>query len=96
MTEKDMDKLASKVADLVLNALIKKQKEWDEQFYNATEDLIKDANMTARMLSQEEILIEELNRLNKLLSHYEEEEAYEKAAIIQNKIQRIKKKIKKL
>jgi len=27
MTEKDMDKLASKVADLVLNALIKKQKE---------------------------------------------------------------------
>jgi len=34
MSEGELDKLAVKIADLVFNALIEKQKEWDLQFTN--------------------------------------------------------------
>ena len=32
MTKDELDYLAERVADLVLEGLIKKQKEWDQQF----------------------------------------------------------------
>ena len=46
--------------------------------------------------SDEEVLLAELARLMTLLSSYEEREQYEKAAIIKNKIERIKNKLNKL
>ena len=48
------------------------------------------------MQDEEQLLLAELARLMTLLSQYEEKEQYEKAAIVQNKIQRIQNKLSKL
>ena len=94
MTEDEIEQLAVRIADLVMVGLIEKQKEWDQQFTNdvnqmfgAGYDVMKD---------EEQLLLAELARLMTLLSQYEEREQYEKAAIVQNKIQRIQNKLSKL
>lgn len=96
MTEKQIEKLAIKIADLVLVGLIEKQKEWDQQFTADVGKLMQDSFGNARMVSQEELLLAELARLMTLLNGYEEKEEYEKAAIIQNKIKIIEKRLSNL
>ena len=49
-----------------------------------------------RQVSQEELLLAEIARLMTLLSSYEDKEQYEKAAIIKNKIDKLKTKLKSL
>jgi len=46
--------------------------------------------------TDEQMIIAEVARLMTLLSQYEESEEYEKAAIIQNKITKLEKILKKL
>ena len=96
MTEKQIEKLAIKIADLVLVGLIEKQKEWDQQFTADVGKIMQDSFGNARMVSQEELLLAELARLMTLLNGYEEKEEYEKAAIIQNKIKIIEKRLRNL
>lgn len=96
MTEKQIEKLAIKIADLVLVGLIEKQKQWDQQFTADVGKLMQDSFGNARMVSQEELLLAELARLMTLLNGYEEKEEYEKAAVIQNKIRIIEKRLKNL
>ncbi len=45
---------------------------------------------------REELLLAEMARLMTLLSTYEEKEEYEKAAIVQNKIRILQKKLDRL
>ena len=81
MTERELDRLAEKIANKVLKAFT--------EYYDNHETL-----EVYRPTEQEAVDIE-LNRLNGLLSQYEEREEYEKAAIIKRKIEIINKKYKK-
>ena len=81
MTEKEIDILAQKIADKVLKAFT--------EYYDNHETLV------VYRPSESEVINMELKRLNSLLSRYEEEEQYEKAAIIKRKIEIINKKYKK-
>ena len=94
MTKDELDYLADRVADLVLEGLIKQQKERDQQFTSDVEQMFGGGYHI--MQDQEQLLLAELARLMTLLSQYEEREQYEKAAIVQNKIQRIQNKLSKL
>jgi hypothetical protein len=92
MTEKEMNQLA----DIIVNKLIEKQKEYDEQFHiDIQETMMKDGGYI-RQLSTEELLLAEIGRLMTLLSSYEDKEQYEKAAIIKNKIDKLKNKLENL
>ena len=94
MTEDEIEQLAVRVADLVMIGLIEKQKEWDQQFTNDVNQMFGAGYDV--MQDEEQLLLAELARLMTLLSQYEEREQYEKAAIVQNKIQRIQNKLSKL
>jgi hypothetical protein len=92
MTEEEMNKLA----DIIVDKLIEKQKEYDEQFHiDIQETMMKDGGYI-RQLSTEELLLAEIGRLMTLLSSYEDKEQYEKAAIIKNKIDKLKNKLDEL
>jgi protein-arginine kinase activator protein McsA len=94
MTEDEIEKLAVRVADLVMIGLIEKQKEWDQQFTTDVNQMFAGTN--AELVNEEELLLAELARLMTLLTAYEENEQYEKAAIVNNKIQKIQNKLSKL
>ena len=92
MTEKEIEKLA----ELITDKLIAKQKEYDEQFHiDLQETMMKDGGFV-RQVPEEELLLAEIGRLMTLLSSYEDKEQYEKAAIIKNKIDKLKTKLKEL
>ena len=86
----------NKLADIIVDKLIEKQKEYDEQFHiDIQETMMKDGGYI-RQLSTEELLRAEIGRLMTLLSSYEDKEQYEKAAIIKNKIDKLKNKLDEL
>ena len=86
----------NKLADIIVDKLIEKQKEYDEQFHiDIQETMMKDGGYI-RKLSTEELLLAEIGRLMTLLSSYEDKEQYEKAAIIKNKIDKLKNKLNEL
>jgi hypothetical protein len=92
MTDKEIEKLA----ELITDKLIAKQKEYDEQFHiDLQETMIKDGGFV-RQVPEEELLLAEIARLMTLLSSYEDKEQYEKAAIIKNKIDKLKNKLDEL
>jgi hypothetical protein len=92
MTDKEIEKLA----ELITDKLIAKQKEYDEQFHiDLQETMIKDGGFV-RQVPEEELLLAEIARLMTPLSSYEDKEQYEKAAIIKNKIDKLKNKLDEL
>ena len=92
MTEKQMEKLAN----LIVDKLLAKQKEYDEQFHVDLQETMKDNLGNVRHVAEEELLLAEIARLMTLLSSYENKEQYEKAAIIKNKIDMLKTKLDEL
>ena len=92
MTEKEMNR----IADLVVEKLMKKQREYDEQFHEDFHEVLKDNLGNARQVSEEELMLSEIARLMTLLSSYEENEQYETAAIINRKINHLKTKLANL
>ena len=94
MTKDELDYLAERIADLVMVGLIEKQKEWDQQFTTDVNQMFGQGYSIAQ--DEEQLLLAELARLMTLLSQYKEREQYEKAAIVQNKIQKIQNKLSKL
>ena len=94
MTHEELDYLAERVATLVMEGLIEKQKEWDQQFTSDVEKMFGGGYV--QMQDQEQLLLAELARLMTLLSQYEESEQYEKAAIVNNKIRMVQNKLSKL
>ncbi len=81
MTKKELDYVAEKVADAIVEKLFNSENFEVSSMPSATD---------------EQMIIAEVARLMTLLSQYEESEEYEKAAIIQNKITKLQKIIKKL
>ena len=94
MTEDEIEKLAEKIADLVMIGLIEKQKEWDQQFTTDVNEMFGQGYSFVQ--DEEQLLLAELARLMTLLSQYEESEQYEKASIVNNKIRIIQNKLSKL
>ena len=78
MTNKEIDKLAELIAD----KLIAKQKEYDEQFHIDLQETISEKLGKVEHVSKEELLLAELARLMTLLSSYEKSEQYEKACLL--------------
>ena len=56
----------------------------------------KDGFGNARLVSEEELILAEIARLMTLLSSYEENEQYEKAAIVHDKLKILEDKLNKL
>ena len=55
MTDEQIEKLAIRIADLVLVGLIQKQKEWVQQFTADVGQIMQDEFGNARIVSQEEL-----------------------------------------
>lgn len=94
MTDEEIEKLAIRVADLVFIGLLEKQKEWDQQFTTDVNEMF--GTGYSIMQDEEQLLLAELARLMTLLTSYEEDEQYEKAAIVNNKIRMVQNKLSKL
>ena len=94
---KNMDKKTmNELADLIITKLELKQQQWDEEFHDSIADIYgKDGHKEAFVMSEEEMLIGELARLQTILMIYENKEEYEKAAIILSKLNAIKTKLRK-
>ena len=91
MTKKEMNILA----DLIIAKLEIKQQQWDEEFHSSISDLYGKGYKEAFVMSEEEALIGELARLQTILMIYENNEEYEKAAIVLSKLNTIKSKLRK-
>ena len=92
MTEKDMNKLA----DIIISKLEIKQQQWDDEFHDSIADIYgKEGHKEAFVMTEEEMLIGELARLQTILMIYENKEEYEKAAIVLRKLNAIKNKLRK-
>lgn len=94
MTEQEMNQLA----DIIVDKIYARQEEFDKQFIdNMQETLGDDTEVSGQyIISEQELLEIEIKRLNKLLSRYEQDEDYSKAAILNNKINRVVKKLNDL
>ena len=89
MTEKQMDQLAEKI----VSKLVELQNKYDEEF-KADLEKFKDENpnIEVKETTTIDIVNEEISRLNKRLKSLEDNEDYEKAAIVSNKIKHLKNK----
>jgi len=93
MTKKQMNELA----DIIISKLEIKQQQWDEEFHSSINDVYgkEQTSKEAFIMTEEEMLIGELARLQTLLMIFENNEEYEKAAILLSKLNHIKTKLRK-
>jgi protein-arginine kinase activator protein McsA len=92
MTKKEMHELA----DIIIAKLELKQQQWDNEFHNSIAEMYGKQNpKEAFIMSEEEALIGELARLQTILMIYENNEEYEKAAIVLSKLNSVKTKLRK-
>jgi len=92
MTQKQMNQLA----DIIISKLEMKQQQWDEEFHESITDIYgKEGHKEAFIMTEEEMLIGELARLQTILMIYENKEEYEKAAIVLSKLNAVKSKLRK-
>ncbi len=77
MTNEELEILA----ELLFDKLMERQEEYDREFEENVQDMFK-AGFTAEIkLTEEELMIGELARLQTLMMLYENKEEYEKAAV---------------
>jgi len=81
MTDKEINKLAARVADLVLKKFV--------DYYDNHETL------EVFKPTDDDVLDFEISRLEQLLYQYEDKEEYEKAAIVKKKLEILNKRRKK-
>ena len=90
MTNEELEILA----ELLFDKLMERQEELDREFEDNVQDMFK-AGFTAEIkLTEEELMIGELARLQTLMMLYENKEEYEKAAVLLKKVNDIKKKLR--
>ena len=86
----------NELADLIISKLEVKQQQWDDEFHNSIADMYgKEGHKEAFVMTEEEMLIGELARLQTILMIYENNEECEKAAIVLSKLNAIKTKLRK-
>lgn len=90
MTNEELEILA----ELLFDKLMERQEEYDREFEENVQDMFK-AGFTAELkLTEEELMIGELARLQTLMMLYESKEEYEKAAVLLKKVNDIKKRLR--
>lgn len=97
MTEQELEYWSNKIADLVIKGIIEKQKELDQNFFAEAKKHGYELEVSdfAGPGDQEEIILGEIARLMTMLDLHVQNEDYEKAAIIKNKINHLENKLKR-
>ena len=93
MTDEQLSKLAKLIADNLIAHRNDKDIAWHDKSPVTIEDLLEDVPLSFKE-TEEEHTIGELARLHTLMLMYEEQEEYRKMSIIQNKINRLQRKLK--
>ncbi len=89
MTEKQMDQLAEKI----VSKLVELQNKYDQEFKADLEQFkSENPDVEVKETSTIDIVNEEISRLSSRLKSLEDNEDYEKAAIVSNKIKHLKNK----
>jgi len=89
MTDKDIQKIAEAVVDLI----IKKQKLHDEEFKKDLENMLEGQDdITLGSMSETDFIEEEIYKLEKALKKHVENEEYDKAEKINQKIINLRNK----
>ena len=90
MTNKELEILA----ELLFDKLMERQEELDREFEENVQDMFKAGFVAEIKLTEEELMIGELARLQTLMMLYENKEEYEKAAVLLKKVNDIKKRLR--
>tara|TARA_B100001121_G_C18409169_1_gene489260 strand:+ start:124 stop:414 length:291 start_codon:yes stop_codon:yes gene_type:complete len=90
MTNRELEKLA----ELLFDKLMERQEEYDIEFEQNVQDMFKAGFAAELKLTEEELMIGELARLQTLMMLYENKEEYEKAAVLLKKVNDIKKRLR--
>ena len=93
MTDEQLSKLAKLITDNLIAHRNDKDIAWHDKSPVTIEDLLEDVPLSFKE-TEEEHTIGELARLHTLMVMYEEQEEYRKMSIIQNKINRLQRKLK--
>jgi protein-arginine kinase activator protein McsA len=91
MTDEEM----SKLADIIVDKIIERQKAYDEEFKADIQAMVGEStDLEFGVITQDELIIEEIDSLQQRLAQLEEKEDYESARIVANKIKHLKNKYK--
>ena len=90
MTNKELEI----IAELLFDKLMERQEEYDREFEESVQDMFKAGFAAELKLTEEELMIGELARLQTLMMLYENKEEYEKAAVLLKKVNDIKKRLR--
>ena len=89
MTESEMNR----IAEMVVDKIIARQKAYDEEFKAEIQEMVDgDAEVEFGTITEDEIIAEELIKLSSRLAQLEDNEDYEAAGIVANKIKHLKNK----
>lgn len=89
MTDKEM----SKLADIIVEKIIERQKAYDEEFKADIQSMVNEGtNIEFGVITQDELITEEIDGLQERLEQLEKKENYEAARIVANKIKHLKNK----
>ena len=99
MNEKELNRLA----DLIFDRIVERQEQADLEYHEQIQKLINNGYQISSVqaekykdelgLDQEERLVGELARLQTLMMIFEDKEEYERAAIMQKKIEKINRQL---
>ena len=82
-----------RIAEMVVDKIISRQKAYDEEFKAEIQDIVDDnTNIEFGTITEDEIIAEELIKLQDRLDQLETKEDYEAASIVANKIKHLKNK----
>jgi len=87
MTDKQIEQIAIRVADIVIQALDEKQRQWDNDLIADLQEFVPPAQ------DEEQVLLAELAKLMTLLDSYLKAEDYTSCAIVQKEIIKIETKL---
>ena len=76
----------NRIAEMVVDKIIARQKAYDEEFKAEIQGMVNgDAEIEFGTITEDEIIAEELIKLNNRLAQLEDNEEYEAAGIVANK-----------
>jgi len=83
----------SKLADIIVDKIIERQKAYDEEFKADIQAMVGEStDLEFGIITQDELIIQEIDSLKERLAQLEEKEDYESARIVANKIKHLKNK----
>jgi len=89
MTDEEM----SKLAEIIVDKIIERQKAYDEEFKAEIQAMVGEStDLEFGVITQDELIIQEIDSLQERLTQLEEKEDYESARIVANKIKHLKNK----